>query len=140
MISRGLLTNVLILLIIVIMPATLWSQGPYTPQGRYPPQGPPPPGAQAPPPARMPQQQPLEYAFRPDLTNPQFGQCLQLESQWKALYQQYYQQYQRARSINPRDPAYARYTYYLRDLKRQLDAAWNNFSGRCVYFPARRQR
>ena len=141
MILRSLLTKLLILLIISIVPATLWGQAAYPPQGSYPPQGPPPQQYQAPPPAQAPQQyqapqqQQLEYAFRPDLTNPQFGECLQLEAQWKALYQQYYQNYQRARSINPRDPAYARYSYYLRDLKRQLDAAWSNFSGRCVYFP-----
>ncbi len=84
-----------------------------------------------------PQQQ-LEYAFRPDLTNPQFGECLNLEKNWKMLWQQYAQTYQQARWMNPQDPQYAQMSYYLRNLKNQLDAAWQNFSSRCVYFPRSR--
>lgn len=85
-----------------------------------------------------PQQQPTEYAFRPDLTNPEFGQCLNLEKTWRDLWQRYAQGYQQARMMNPSDPRYAQMTYYLGNLKQQLDAAWQNFSGRCVYFPHHR--
>ncbi len=83
-------------------------------------------------------QQPLEYAFRPDLTNPQYGECLGLEKNWKMLWQQYAQAYQQAQMMNPRDPQYAQMSYYLRNLKTQLDTAWQNFSSKCVYFPRRR--
>jgi hypothetical protein len=93
-----------------------------------------PPPMLAPPPAQQ-NQPPAEYAFRPDLTNPQFGECLQLEKNWKMLWQRYAQEYQRAQMINPRDPNYAQVSYYMRSLKAQLDAAWQNFSSRCVYFP-----
>jgi hypothetical protein len=108
------------------------AQAPYP----APPPMPPPPG-QPGQPAPGPQQ-PLEYAFRPDLTNPQYGECLNLEKNWKMLWQQYAQAYQQARWMNPRDPQYAQMSYYLRNLKTQLDAAWQNFSSRCVYFPRSR--
>ncbi|MFH1112539.1 MAG: hypothetical protein V1792_01335 [Pseudomonadota bacterium] len=80
---------------------------------------------------------PLEYAFRPDLTNPEFGQCLNLERQWQALWQRYYQLYSQVRMMNPADPQYAQTTYYATMVKSQLDTAWNEFSGKCVYFPKR---
>jgi hypothetical protein len=106
-----------------------------TAQGPYP--GPPPPAQPMGPPQQgpAPQQQPSEYAFRPNLTNPEFGECLQLEKAWQATWQRYAQEYQRFRWMNPSDPQYAQMTYYLRTLKQQLDATWQNFSGRCVYFP-----
>ncbi|HMK35127.1 MAG TPA: hypothetical protein VK463_08675 [Desulfomonilaceae bacterium] len=80
-------------------------------------------------------QQPSAYAFRPDLTNPQFGECLNLEKTWKALWQRYAQEYQRFRMMNPRDAQYQQMALYLQGLKRQLDVAWDTFSSRCVYFP-----
>lgn len=82
-------------------------------------------------------QQSLEYAFRPDLSNPEYGECLQLEKQWKALWANYTQYYNQARMMYPGNPQYAQITYYLQNLKPQLDAAWNAFSGKCVYFPKR---
>ncbi len=97
-----------------------------------------PPPMLAPPPAQQNQQSPAEYAFRPDLTNPQYGECLQLEKTWKMLWQRYAQEYQRAQMMNPRDPQYAQMSYYMQSLKNQVDAAWQNFSSRCVYFPSRR--
>lgn len=103
---------------------------PYPPQVQPPPQA---PGTQPPPGF----QQPLEYAFRPELTNPEYGQCLAMEKQWKDLWNQYNQLYHQARMLNPRDPRYAQMTYYLYDLKRRLDGAWNNFAARCVYFGSR---
>jgi hypothetical protein len=95
--------------------------GPYTPQAA--------PGAQ--------QQQPLHYAFRPDLSNQQYGECLGLEQNWKNLWQQYAQGYQQVQYMNQSDPRYAQLTYYLADLRRQVDAAWAAFSSKCVYFRAR---
>lgn len=120
----------IILLLVVAAVAVVSAQGPYP----APPPTPLPPPAQPGQPAPGPQQ-PLEYAFRPDLTNPQFGECLNLEKNWKMLWQQYAQAYQQARWMNPQDPQYAQMSYYLRNLKNQLDAAWQNFSSRCVYFP-----
>jgi len=90
-----------------------------------------------PQPVPQQQDQALEYAFRPDLTNPEFGQCLNLEKQWKDLWQRYYQIYSQVRMMNPNDPQYAQATYYATTMKSQLDAAWNDFSSRCVYFPRR---
>ena len=83
-------------------------------------------------------QQPLEYAFRPDLSNPQYGECLNLERRWKNLWQTYYQLYNQARMMNPSDPQYAQMANYVNYMKRQLDSAWADFSQRCVYFPNRR--
>ncbi|MBI5250291.1 MAG: hypothetical protein HY912_12420 [Desulfomonile tiedjei] len=133
MIEKRSLLLVLVLLLATVSPSSVPGQVPY--QGQPPmmqpqpvPQGQQPPGAQ----------HPAEYAFRPDLTNPQFGECLNLEKTWKMLWQRYAQEYQRARMMNPRDPQYAQMSYYLQSLKAQLDAAWQNFSSRCVYFPSRR--
>lgn len=94
------------------------------------------PGPQQAPPQAQ-QQQPLEYAFRPNLTNPEYGECLNLEKSWQAIWSRYYQEYQRMASMNQNDPQYQQMTFYLQTMKRQLDAAWNNFSSRCVYFPQR---
>jgi hypothetical protein len=88
-------------------------------------------------PGAQPQGEALEYAFRPDLTNPEFGMCLQLEKNWKGLWERYYQLYHQARMMNPNDPQYAQLAYYLNVLKSQLDTAWYEFSSRCVYFPRR---
>jgi hypothetical protein len=122
-----------LIFLIFLLAATsvaLLAQGPYPGQSplQAPPIGPP---QQVP----VPQQQPSEYAFRPDLTNPEFGECLQLEKAWQAAWQRYAQEYQRARWMNQRDPQYPQMTYYLRNLKQQLDATWQAFSSRCVYFP-----
>lgn len=117
-------------------------QGPAAPQPV--PQGTPAPQYQYPAPAQpqqsqQAQQQRQEYAFRPELTNPEYGQCLRLEKNWKNLWQQYAQGYQQAQALSPQDPRYAQMSYYLVDLKRRLDEAWAQFSGRCIYFPARRK-
>ncbi len=82
-------------------------------------------------------QMPREYAFRPDLTNPQYGECLGLERNWQGLWQRYAMEYQRAMAMNPRSPEYAEMTRYMQGLKQQLDQAWNIFSSRCIYFPTR---
>lgn len=79
----------------------------------------------------------MEYAFRPDLTNPEYGECLQLERNWKNLYHKYYQMYSYVRTMSPGDPQYAQTAYYVQHLKSQLDMAWNSFSSKCVYFPRR---
>ncbi len=83
-------------------------------------------------------QPPLEYAFRPDLTNPQYGECLQLEKNWRALAERYYQLYSQARAMQ-NHPGYAQMTWRLRTLRGQMDAAWQTFSSRCVYFPQYQQ-
>ncbi len=87
-------------------------------------------------PQQYQQQQSLQYAFKPELTNPEYGQCLQLEKQWKALYQRYYQEYERIRMYGAQS---GDYVGYLQNLRQQMDAAWNNFSSRCVYFPKKKQ-
>ncbi|MCL4538747.1 MAG: hypothetical protein M1378_03990 [Bacteroidetes bacterium] len=137
MLQKLKITLIFLSFLVAAMPVGIPAQGPYPGQpAPAQPMGPP---AQpmGPPPQQVPgpQQQPSEYAFRPDLTNPEFGECLQLEKAWQAAWQRYAQEYQRVRWMNPRDPQYAQMTYYLRNLKQQLDATWQNFSGRCVYFP-----
>ncbi len=132
MLQQSKTALVLLIFFLAVIPVALLAQAPYP--GQAPPaqpMGPPGPPQQVP----SPQQQPGEYAFRPDLTNPEFGECLQLEKAWQAAWQRYAQEYQRVRWMNPRDPQYAQMTYYLRNLKQQLDATWQTFSGRCVYFP-----
>lgn len=130
--KRSFVCNGFFWLLLAVIASSGWAQGP------YPPQTGPPPGAYGPPMGQAPEQQPLEYAFRPDLTNPQYGQCLQIEKQWRHLWEQYYQYYQQHRTMNPADPAYAQLTWHLRNLKQQLDAAWSQFSSQCIYFPTRR--
>jgi len=100
-----------------------------------PPQQPMQPG----PPAAPQQEQPMEYAFRPDLTNPQYGQCLEMEKHWQAQWRQYYQFYHQHRTMNPSDPQYAQMTHYVQMLKQQLDHAWANFSSQCIHYPSRRR-
>jgi hypothetical protein len=109
-------------------------QGTRSPQYQYPV---PAPRPQQPQQSQQAQQQRQEYAFRPNLTNPEYGQCLGLEKNWKNLWQQYAQGYQQAQSLSPQDPRYAQMSYYLVDLKRRLDDAWYQFSSRCIYFPAK---
>ena len=112
-----------------------------SPNAQYPGPPPGPPMGSAAPQQMAPyqqQQQPLEYAFRPDLSNPEYGACLNLEKRWKALYQNYYSAYNQARMMNPRDPQYAQMANYVNSMKAQMDAAWADFSGRCVYFPRHR--
>jgi len=92
-----------------------------------------PPGG--PPGGQAPRQGGLQYAFRPDLSNPQYGECLNLERNWQHLWHTYNQLYHYAMMMNQRDPNYVQMTYQLRDLKLQLDAAWHAFSSRCIYFP-----
>ncbi len=88
-------------------------------------------------PQQAPQQMESEYAFRPNLSNPEFGECLQLERNWKTLWNYYYQAYSHAQSMRPSDPQYQQMAAYVNNLRYQLDAAWSNFSQRCVYFPRR---
>jgi hypothetical protein len=135
----------IVLSLLCLLPAVSWAQAP---SGIQPPIVQPAPGRQPLPqpprqqpiqqPAQQQPQQPQEYAFRPDLTNPQFGECLNLEKNWKALWQRYAQEYQRFRMMNPSDSQYQQMAYYLQGLKQQLDAAWNSFSEQCVYFPRRK--
>jgi len=123
---------ILVAIMFAAAPFDLLAQAPFPGQ-------PPPAQPMGPPqPVPAPQQQPAQYAFRPDLTNPEFGECLNLEKVWQAAWQHYAQEYQRARMMNPRDPQYMQMTFYLRNLKQQLDATWKTFSGRCVYFPENR--
>jgi hypothetical protein len=133
----------MILTVCAILSAAAWAQAPYGQpplppggQGYQPmiPQQPMQPG----PPAAPQQEQPSEYAFRPDLTNPQFGQCLQMEKQWQALWNQYYHFYDQHRMMNPADDSYRAMTQYVLSLRQQLDQAWAAFSAQCIYFPSRR--
>lgn len=88
-------------------------------------------------PAAPPQQMPSEYAYRPDLSNPEFGECLQLEKNWKTIWNSYYQAYYHAQRMSPSDPQYPQMAAYVNNLRYQLDAAWSNFSQKCIYFPKR---
>ena len=123
-------------------PMSAWCQAP-----GYPPAQPAPVYPQPQPPQTM---QPLtpgppgqqgpttgEYAFRGDLTNPQYGECLQLERIWQGNWYRYAAEYQRAVMMNPKDPNFPEMTRYIQGLKQQLDQSWNIFCGKCVYFPSR---
>lgn len=124
---------------LLLVVATMCIPQPTLSQVPYPPQAPIPGATPLPRPYSGPQQprQPQEYAFRPDLSNPEYGECLQLEKNWKALWERYAQMYQQTRWIYPGNPQYAQTTYYLQQLKMQLDGAWYAFSSRCIYFPRR---
>ncbi len=78
------------------------------------------------------------YAFKPDLTNAQYGRCLSMERHWKNLWQQYNEGYNNARQMYPADPRLTELSYHLANLKQQLDAAWQQFSSECIYFPQRK--
>jgi len=150
----GYKVHIALAALFIIAPAAIYAQAPYPPQA---PVAPPMPGAQqqyAPQrqPQRQPQQPPRrqqtqppaqdqrnEYAYRPDLTNPEFGECLNLEKNWQGLWQRYAEMYEGARWMNPQDPQYAQTAWYLQHLKGQLDAAWYTFSSKCIYFPQRRR-
>lgn len=130
-------TAILMIGLCVLSPA----QGPYAPQAPEPPQAIPlgPRTAPPPPPPQTGQgEKSLEYAFRPELTNDEYGRCLKMEKHWKSLWQRYYDYYRQFAYGNPEDPSYAQAGYHLNQLKQELDGAWNAFSGQCVYFPARR--
>jgi hypothetical protein len=126
---------------LIILPMAAWCQAPGYPQAQpapsYPqtapvqPMQPPAPG----PP--VPQQMQPEYAFRGDLTNQQYGECLGLERTWQANWQRYAVEYQRAMSVSTKDPIYPQVTWYVQGLKQQLDQSWNTFSSKCLYFPPR---
>ncbi len=127
--ARSEFVPFLIILVVFLLPTIACSQAPYYPQAPAQPM----PGQQPAPGPQMPS----EYAFRPDLTNPQYGECLGLERNWQGLWQRYAMEYQRAMAMNPRSPEYAEMTRYMQGLKQQLDQAWNIFSSRCIYFPTR---
>ncbi len=76
-----------------------------------------------------------KYAYRPDLTNPQYGQCLKMEEQYWKMWEEYNQLYQTANTMYPGDPRYARITRYLQGLSQRMNQAWSAFSSRCIYFP-----
>ncbi|MFH0824113.1 MAG: hypothetical protein V2B18_15285 [Pseudomonadota bacterium] len=84
------------------------------------------------------QQAPFHYALRPELSNPEYCECLKMEKHWKALWQTYTQIYNQAQAMNRADPRYGPTTYQAANIKQQLDAAWYAFSNRCVYFPERK--
>lgn len=120
------------------------------PQQQMPPAGSQPiPQQQVPPPGSQPVQPlppqqgaqpgalPQEYAFRPDLSNPEYGMCLKMEKNWKALWNNYYQLYNQLRMMSPNDPRYAQMARYAYGVKARLDAAWQSFSSRCTYSPQR---
>lgn len=51
------------------------------------------------------------------------------------MWQQYNMLYQQAMMTRQSNPnAYAQMTWRLNQMRGQLDAAWQEFSGRCVYF------
>ena len=132
---------IILAVVLALVPASAWSQAPYPPQQPYPgqaPMAPVGPPLQQQPPA-VQQEQPLEYAFRPDLSNPEYGECLRLEKNWRGLWQRYAQIYQQVRYMNPNDPQYRQMASYAQNMKQQLDSAWNDFSGKCIYFPSRRK-
>lgn len=148
----GYTLQVALATLFMIAPATIYAQAPYPPQApmapaqpgpqpQYSPQRQPqmqpqqaPQGQQAQPPG---QSQQGEYAFRPNLTNPEYGECLNLEKNWQGLWRRYAEMYEGARWMSPQDPQYAQTAWYLQHLKSQMDAAWYTFSSRCVYFPQR---
>lgn len=127
---RRIISLFVVFVVCSIAPPDSGSQVPF--------QGAPQPQAQIPqrqPLRQQAQQTPSEYAFRPNLTNPEFGECLQLERNWKTLWNSYYQAYYHAQRMSPSDPQYPQMAAYVNNLRYQLDAAWNTFSQKCIYFP-----
>jgi hypothetical protein len=140
--SSPLLAALVLGMLFGAAPMLAWCQAPRYPQAQPAPVYPQPQPAQPmrpPAPAPPPQQQqiPGDYAFRGDLTNPEYGECLALERTWQANWYRYAAEYRRAMMMNPRDPNYAQMTRYVQGLKQQLDQSWNIFSSKCVYFPSR---
>ena len=126
-------------MVLCVMPMQAWCQIQGYPQQLAPDyqQAPPAQPMQLPapgPPAQR-QQMPREYAFRPDLTNPQYGECLELESIWQTRWHRYAYEYQRAMMMNPKDPIYPQMTWYMHGLKQQLDQSWAIFCSKCIYYP-----
>jgi hypothetical protein len=124
------------------MPMQAWCQAPGYPQAQPAPVYPQPQPVQpmqplAPGPPAQQQQMPGEYAFRGDLTNPEYGECLALERTWQANWYRYAAEYQRAIMMNPKDPNFPQMTRYIQGLKQQLDQSWSIFSSKCIYFPNR---
>lgn len=58
-----------------------------------------------------------------------------MERNWRNLWQRYTQAYQTAMTMTTSHPQYQQQAAYVNGLKAQLDAAWNAFSGKCIYFP-----
>jgi hypothetical protein len=83
----------------------------------------------------QPEQMPLQYSFRPNLSNPEYGECLGLEKRWKELHTQYATEYERARYVRPGSTNFNNYMIYIQNLRYEAEKAWMNFSSRCVYFP-----
>lgn len=97
------------------------------------------PHQEAQPPMPFQQQMPPEYAFRPDLSNPEYGNCLQWERNWKTLWYRYSEYYNQVRMMHPGDQRFGPATRYLQSMKMELDAAWNTFRNNCIYFPRTRR-
>jgi hypothetical protein len=126
-------TTILVVFVSGLFMSVAHGQIPYPAQGQRP-MGPYQAGpGQGPPQANMPQ----EYAFRPDLSNPEFGNCLQLEKNWKAFWERYTNYYEQVRMMHPGSPQFGQATRVLQHMKMELDAAWNAFQGQCIYFPRR---
>ena len=127
-------------IVLLVVPCAAWCQAPGYPQAQpvpgYPQTVPAQP-MQQPAPGPPAQQQLPEYAFRGDLSNQQYGECLGLERTWQANWYRYATEYQRAMMVSTKDPIYPQMTWYIQGLKQQLDQSWNNFSSKCVYFPTR---
>lgn len=79
----------------------------------------------------------LEYAFRPNLTNPEYGQCLKMEQHFQGLYNQYTQLYNQYTVTPTSHPNYAQLANHLNQLRVQLENAWQTFAAQCIYFPSR---
>jgi len=141
--GRPSLAALVLGMVLGAVPMSAWCQAPGYPQAQPAPVYPQPqpaqpmqPPAQAPP-VQQQQQAPGEYAFRGDLTNPEFGECLALERTWQANWYRYAAEYRRAIMMNPKDPNYPQMTRYIQGLRQQLDQSWNIFSSKCIYFPSR---
>ncbi len=140
-ISGGVLLGASV--IFLIMPMTAVCQAPGYPQAQpapvYPQPAPGQPVQPTAPPSALQQPMPAEYAFRGDLTNDQYGECLGLERTWQANWHRYAYEYQRAMMVSNKDPIYPQITWYVQGIKQQLDQSWNAFSSKCIYFPPTRQ-
>ena len=129
-------------MILGAVPISVWCQAPGYPQAQPAPVYPQPQPAQpmqppAPGPPAQQQQALRDYAFRGDLTSPQYGECLEMERIWQANWHRYAAEYRQAMTMNPGDPNYPQMTRYIQGLKQQLDQSWNIFCSKCVYFPTR---
>ncbi len=89
--------------------------------------------------APSPDQPGLRYAFRPDLNNYQYGQCLTMERQYMEMWHQYREAYMKITMMGQRHPMYGALTQQIQAMKQQMDTLWNNFSGTCIYYPSQAQ-